>query len=126
MCEIVRSAMSSCYDDTAAGLPGNDDSGALSSWYVFNAVGLFPMAGTDIFFIGSPVMDKATLHLKNDFTVIAHNNSKDNIYVEKALINGSGLDRLYLFHSEIAAGGTLELFMAAAPSDKLSGKGLII
>ncbi len=126
VCEIVRSAMSSCYDDTAAGLPGNDDSGALTSWYVFNAIGLFPMAGTDIFFIGSPVMDKATLRLKNDFVVIAHNNSKDNIYVEKALFNGSGLERSYLFHSEIAAGGTLELFMTSEPCDNLSGKGLMI
>lgn len=126
VCEIVRSAMSSCYDDTAAGLPGNDDSGALTSWYVFNAIGLFPMAGTDIFFIGSPVMDKATLCLKNDFVVIAHNNSKDNIYVEKALFNGSGLERSYLFHSEIAAGGTLELFMTSEPCDNLSGKGLMI
>ncbi len=126
VCEIVRSAMNSCYDDTAAGLPGNDDSGALSSWYVFNAVGLFPLAGTDMFFIGSPVMDKATLHLKNDFTVIAHNNSKENIYVEKALMNGKALDRLYLFHDEIEAGGTLELFMTSKPCDNLSGKGLTI
>lgn len=117
VCEIVRSAMNCCYDDTAAGLPGNDDSGALSSWYVFNAIGLFPMAGTDMFFIGSPVMNKATLHLKNDFTVSAHNNSKENIYVEKMLLNGKKLDRLYLFQSEIAAGGILELFMASQPSE---------
>jgi len=113
VCEVVRSAMNSCYDDTASGLPGNDDSGALTSWYVFNAIGLFPMAGTDIFFIGSPVMDKATLHLKNDFTVETRENSKENIYVEKALLNGKPMDRLYLYHSEIAAGGTLELFMTA-------------
>lgn len=126
VCEIVRSAMNCCYDDTAAGLPGNDDSGALSSWYVFNAIGLFPVAGTDLFFIGSPVIDKATLHLKNDFTVIAHNNSKENIYVERAMLNGKELDRLYLTHSEITAGGTLELFMTSKPSDNLSGKGLIL
>ena len=124
VCEIVRSAMNCCYDDTAAGLPGNDDSGALSSWYVFNAIGLFPVAGTDIFFIGSPVMDKATLHLKNDFTVIAHNNSKENIYVERAMLNGKELDRLYLTHSEITAGGGLELFMTSSPCDNLNGKGL--
>ena len=107
-------------------MPGNDDSGALSSWYVFNAVGLFPMAGTDIFFVGSPAVDKATLHLKNDFTVIAQNNSKDNIYVERALLNGEEFERSYLYHSEIAAGGTLELFMTAVPTDKLSGKGLVL
>ena len=71
------------------------------------------MAGSDIFFIGSPVMEKATLHLKKDFTVLTHSNSKENIYVEKALLNGNKLDRLYIFHSEIAAGGTLELFMTA-------------
>lgn len=117
--------MSCCYDDTAAGLPGNDDSGALSSWYVFNAIGLFPMAGTDIFFIGSPVMDKATLHLKNDFAVIAHNNSKENIYVERATLNGNKLDRLYLNHREIVQGGTMELFMTASPCDNLSGEGLL-
>jgi len=122
VCEVVRSAMNSCYDDTASGLPGNDDSGALTSWYVFNAIGLFPMAGTDIFFIGSPVMDKATLHLKNDFTVEARENSKENIYVEKALLNGKPMDRLYLYHSEIAAGGTLELFMTADVSKAIDIK----
>ncbi|MEI6579903.1 MAG: glycoside hydrolase domain-containing protein, partial [Eubacteriales bacterium] len=126
VCEIVRSAMNSCYDDTAAGLPGNDDSGALSSWYVFNAVGLFPMAGTDIFFIGSPVMEKATLHLEKDFTVLTHDNSKKNIYIKKVLLNGKELDRLYLFHSEIDAGGTLELFLTSQPSDNFENKGLIV
>lgn len=113
VCEIVTSAMRACFDDNAGGLPGNDDSGALSSWYVFNAVGLFPMAGTDIFFIGSPRMPRSVLRLKNEFVVTVRGMSDEAIYVEKAVLNGKDLDRLHLFHSELVAGGELELTMTA-------------
>ncbi len=119
VCEIVRSAMACRYDDTAAGLPGNDDSGALSSWYVFNAAGLFPVAGTEYFLIGSPVMEKTVLRLRNDFTVLTHGNGGDSIYVKAAKLNGKDITRAYLRHEELAAGGTLELFMTAVPTDTL-------
>lgn len=115
LCEVVSSAMNCRYDSGESGLPGNDDSGALTSWYVFNAIGLFPMAGTDLFFIGSPKVDEAVLHLEHDFTVKTHNSGPGNIYVEKALLNGKKLDAMVITHMDLVQGGILELFMSPEP-----------
>jgi len=126
LCEVVSSAMACRFDLGRGGLPGNDDSGALTSWYVFNALGLFPMAGTDLFFIGSPKIDEAVLHLQRDFTVKVHNQKPGSIYVQKAVLNGRELGAMVLRHADLAAGGLLELYMTSAPSEKLNGKELIV
>jgi len=104
------------FDLGRGGLPGNDDSGALTSWYVFNALGLFPMAGTDLFFIGSPKIDEAVLHLQRDFTVKVHNQKPGSIYVQKAVLNGRELPGMFLRHADLAAGGVLELTMCGRPA----------
>lgn len=116
LCEVVSSAMACRFDLGRGGLPGNDDSGALTSWFVFNTVGLFPMAGTDLFFIGSPKVEQAVLHLQNDFTVEVHNQKPGNIYVQKALFNGRELPAMFLRHADLAAGGELELTMSGRPA----------
>ncbi|HOU11187.1 MAG TPA: glycoside hydrolase family 92 protein [Clostridiales bacterium] len=116
LCEVVSSAMACRFDLGRGGLPGNDDSGALTSWYVFNALGLFPMAGTDLFFIGSPKIDEAVLHLQRDFTVKVHNQKPGSIYVQKAVLNGRELPGMFLRHADLAAGGVLELTMCGRPA----------
>ncbi|HEX4031520.1 MAG TPA: GH92 family glycosyl hydrolase [Terracidiphilus sp.] len=99
------------------GLPGNDDSGAMSSWYAFGEMGIFPNAGQDIYLIGSPAYPQTTLHLARgrQFVIEARNLSPGNIYVTAATLNGKPLDRAWLRHNEIVAGGRLVLTMAAAP-----------
>ena len=114
----VRQIIAASYHSGPDGLPGNDDSGAMSSWYAFGQMGIFPNAGQDVYLIGSPAYPQTTLHLAGgkDFLIEARNLSADNMYVTSATLNGRVLDRAWLRHREIAAGGRLVLTMANAPS----------
>lgn len=116
--ERVRAIMAKNYRTTHTGLPGNDDAGTMSAWYVWNAIGLYPSAGQPFYYIGSPVFDSATIKLEGGktFTVVAHGTSEANLYVQAARLNGKAIDRAWLSHDEIMAGGTLELDMGAKPS----------
>jgi putative alpha-1,2-mannosidase len=115
--EIVRAVMRYQYTTGRGGLPGNDDSGALSSWYVWNAIGLFPVAGQDVFLIGSPIFERATIALsRGTLTIETKDNSPRNLYVRSAALNGQAIDRAYVRYAEIAGGGTLTLDMAPEPT----------
>ncbi len=117
-CECVRKVVTTQYHATPSGLPGNDDSGAMASWFVFSALGFFPVAGQDLYVIGSPLYSSSTIHLAGGktFTVTAKNNSPQNCYVVSATLNGKPLNAPWLHHEDIVAGGTLVLQMAAQPA----------
>ena len=115
--EVVRAGMRDMFATGRGGLPGNDDSGGTSSWYVWNAVGLFPVAGKPFMLIGSPIFDAATLRFGNAILrVEAVGNSEANIYIQSATLNGQPLERAYLTLDEALAGGTLRLQMGRQPS----------
>jgi putative alpha-1,2-mannosidase len=115
--EVVRAAMRTQFHTGRGGLPGNDDSGGLASWFVWNAVGLFPVAGQGLYLIGSPLFRSITLALPGGtFRIVADGNSERAIYVQVAELNGIPLGRAYLWHTELAAGGTLLLRMGESPS----------
>ena len=80
-------------------------------------MGIYPNAGQDVYLIGSPAYPRTTLHLADgkDFVIEARNVSADNLYVVSAELNGKPLDRAWLRHAEIAAGGRLVLTMARTP-----------
>ncbi len=116
---MVRKIMSELYTDKPDGLCGNEDCGQMSSWYVLSALGFYPVnpAG-GIYDLGSPVFDTAVIQLENkrNFTIIAHNNSEENVYVQKVKLNGCGYDKSYITHKDIIKGGTLEFFMGPKPA----------
>jgi predicted alpha-1,2-mannosidase len=114
----VRKLMLKEYRTGRAGLPGNDDAGTMSSWYVWCAVGLYPNAGQDFYYVASPVFTRAAIALGGNltFTIEAPNASPTNIYVKAAQLNGKPLDRAWLTHSEISRGGKLILQMSDRPS----------
>jgi predicted alpha-1,2-mannosidase len=116
--EHVRSIIAKSYHAGPSGLPGNDDSGAMSSWFAFGQMGIYPNAGQDVYLIGSPAYPRTTLHLADgkDFVIEAKNVSVDNLYVVSADLNGKPLDRAWLHHAEILAGGQLVLTMAKTPA----------
>ena len=116
--EHVREIIARSYHAGRDGLPGNDDSGAMSSWYAFGQMGIFPNAGQPVYLIGSPAYPQTTLHLSGgrDFVIEARNLSPQDIYVTAATLNGTPLNRAWLRHSEVAAGGRLVLIMGKAPS----------
>ena len=115
--EIVRAGMQYMFTTGRGGLPGNDDSGGLSSWYVWNALGIFPVTGQPLYLIGSPLFASATIQFgANTLRIDAIDNSPANIYVQSARLNGEPLDRAYLSIDEVHQGGQLELTMGPAPS----------
>jgi predicted alpha-1,2-mannosidase len=111
------------YNNTVDGICGNDDCGQMSAWYVWSAMGLYPLNPADgIYVIGSPAMEKTTIRLDpklykgGTFTVVAHNVSNQNIYVQSAKLNGQPLARPWVTHEEITRGGTLEFEMGLLPN----------
>ncbi len=118
----VRQVMTALYDNTRDGLPGNDDCGQISAWYVWSAMGLYPVdPASGEYVIGSPALDKATINLDpkyatgKTFTIEARHNSPNNIYILSAALNGKPLLRNYITHEELTAGGELVLEMGPQP-----------
>ncbi|HXC35845.1 MAG TPA: glycoside hydrolase domain-containing protein, partial [Candidatus Acidoferrales bacterium] len=115
----ARQAMICLYDATPDGISGDDDTGQMSAWYVFSALGIYPVCPADpIYFIGSPLFGKATLHLQNGktFTITANHNMPQEYYIQSASLNGAPFDRIYINHDEIMNGGQLEFQMGSAPN----------
>lgn len=100
------------------GLPGQDDSGAMSAWYIFGSIGFFPVAGQDVYLIGSPLFSKTTLKLDSGktFTIIAKKTNNQNQYVQSAKLNGEKWDKCWFSHKDIINGGELVLEMGSIPS----------
>lgn len=114
----VRWSMEVNYDDAPAGLAGNDDGGTLSSWYVLSALGLYPIAGSDRYVVGSPVFPKAELRVPGGlFTIEADGAEEGHIYVQSATLNGAPLTRAELKHSDLRAGGSLRFVLGPQPSE---------
>ena len=121
--ERVRQIQLTQYDNTPDGICGNDDCGQISAWYVWSAIGLYPVnPASGNYVIGSPIVEKATIQLDpkyykgGTFTITAHNVSKQNCYVQSAKLNGEPLNRPWITHDEIVSGGTLEMDMDILPS----------
>ena len=115
----VRQLMDIWYGDGPLGIPGDDDGGETSSWYVFSAIGFYPVcAGSPVYEIGSPIFAKTTIRMGNgkEFTIIADHVSAQNKYIQSASLNGQPLDKPWFRHADIAGGGTLTLEMGPAPN----------
>ena len=122
----VRMLLDSFFPDTLQGIPGDEDGGGMSAFVVFSMLGFYPVTpGIPTYDIGSPIFDKATIHLKNgkDFVIVAHNPSRDNKYVQSITLNGKQLDQVWFRHADIDRGGTLELDMGDIPNLQLGAKG---
>ncbi|SPE52277.1 Alpha-1,2-mannosidase (modular protein) [Verrucomicrobia bacterium] len=114
----VRQVMVTLYNDTPAGQCGNVDCGQMSAWYIFSALGFYPVNPVSgIYAIGSPVVTKAVVHLDREiyhgrtFTVLAEHNGAEDIYIQSATLNGRRLNKPWLTHKQIVSGGTLRLVM---------------
>ena len=114
----VRMILKKMYRPTPDGLGGNDDCGQMSAWYIFSALGFYPIApGSLNYELGSPGVVKATINLENGktFSIKTNSQSDKNVYVKKVLLNGKQLNRTYITHDEITKGGEIEFFMSATP-----------
>lgn len=117
--ERIRQIMDTLSSDKPDGLAGNDDVGQMSAWYIFSAMGFYPVAPGDLSYaIGAPQLPEITLNLANGkkFTVIAKKLSKDNKYIKNVQLNGKPLNRSFITHDDINNGGTLEFVMSNQPN----------
>ena len=115
----LGSIMASQYAPRPDGLTGNDDLGQMSAWYLFTALGFYPVTpASNEYILGRPFVPRATLHLPNGrrFTVIAHGLDDAHPYVAGVTLNGKPLARVFLRHEEILAGGELAFTMQAQPN----------
>ncbi|MDR2847857.1 MAG: GH92 family glycosyl hydrolase [Bacteroidales bacterium] len=117
--EVVRKIMREFYQPAPDGICGNDDCGQMGAWYVISALGFYPVCpGSNQYVIGSPIFDKATIHLENgkQFVVACENQSEKNIYIRSAKLNGAPYTKSYITYDDIKDGGTLEFVMSSKPN----------
>lgn len=109
------------YNDTPGGLSGNDDAGQMSAWYVFSAIGFYPVCpSTPYYYIGTPSFDKVTFNLENGkkFEIQAHGVGDKAFYIQKTLLNGKPMSGYQLSHDDILKGGNLEFWMGERPANE--------
>jgi predicted alpha-1,2-mannosidase len=123
----TRKIMEQYYGTTPYdGWLGDEDQGQMGAWFVMSSMGLFEMRGgaavKPVYEIGSPLFDKITIHLDSDyysgdtFVIDTRNNSKENVYIQSATLNGEPLEKPWFYHSELAKGGRLVLQMGPEPN----------
>ncbi len=115
----IREIMDMWFDDRPIGIPGDEDGGGLCAWYVFSAMGFFPVTpGSGIYAIGSPFFNRIKIQLPDGktFQVIAENCSKKFKYIKSATLNGNELNTPFINHTDIMKGGKLHLVMSDKPN----------
>jgi putative alpha-1,2-mannosidase len=113
--------MKTMYSDKPDGLSGNEDCGQMSAWYVFSALGFYPVnPASGEYVIGSPLVEQSIMFLPagKTFRVFAQNTSDKNIYIQSAKLNGKVYTKSYITHQDILNGGVLELTMGSKPGKK--------
>ena len=123
----VHEVMNRLYKPGPAGWLGDEDNGQMSAWYIFSAMGFYPVnPGQPIYALGSPLFDRVTIHLENgkSFTVEAEKKSPSDIYVQSVALNGGALDRPWLTHAEITNGGILHFRLGSQPNEKWGTSGI--
>ncbi|UJF34875.1 GH92 family glycosyl hydrolase [Paenibacillus hexagrammi] len=123
---LVREALSRLYvgSEIGQGYAGDEDNGEMSAWYIFSALGFYPLQmGSPEYAVGSPLFKKATINLENGKKIVinAPNNSMDNKYVQSLKINGSDYSKTYINHADLANGAVLDFDMGPNPSSWGSG-----
>ncbi|QDL28290.1 GH92 family glycosyl hydrolase [Stenotrophomonas maltophilia] len=122
----LKQIMDTQYADRPDGLAGNDDVGQMSAWYVFTALGFYPVApGSGEYILGRPFLPKTAMRLPNGktFTIVADGLDDRHTYVGSVSLNGKPLQRTFLRHDEILAGGELRFSMQAGPNKDWPGQG---
>ncbi len=118
----VRMLLDTWFTDTLLGIPGDEDGGGMTAFVVFSMMGFYPVTpGVPIYDLASPVFDRITIKLHNGktFTIVCHNNSRNNKYLQRITLNGQLQNQVWIRHADMLKGGTLELQMGDTPNKKL-------
>jgi predicted alpha-1,2-mannosidase len=117
--EKVHQILNELYQNAPDGISGNEDCGQMSAWYIFSAMGFYPVTpANNQYIIGTPLFEKTIINLEDGkkFEISAENLSDENKYISSAKLNGKSLNRSFIFHSEIMDGGKLVFKMTNKPS----------
>ncbi len=117
--KLVRQILDEMYTDKPDGICGNEDCGQMSAWYLLSSMGLYQVnPANGVFVFGSPLFSKASINLENGakFTITAQNQSKENIYIQSAALDGKPITRTYITYDEIMKGGDLTFVMGNTPN----------
>jgi len=117
--EKVRYIQDVFYTDQPEGIIGNEDCGQMSAWHIMSALGFYQVNPSNgVFVFGSPLFDKASVHLPEGktFEVVAQNNSKENVYIQSVLLNGKPYNNSYILYDDIVKGGNLTFVMGNTPN----------
>lgn len=116
--EKLHEIMTTLYTTAPDGLCGNEDCGQMSAWYVFSALGFYPVNPAEgLYVFGKPMVNRAILHVGDKpFEIIVKNMTPENIYVQSVTLNGEDYNKLYISHQDIVDGGILEFNMGSYPS----------
>ncbi|WP_462317190.1 GH92 family glycosyl hydrolase [Marinilabilia sp.] len=117
--KLVRDIMKTMYSDKPNGFINNEDCGQMSSWYIFSALGFYPVCPGDLkYYIGSPIVKKAKINLENgnQFMIKSNNNSDNNIYIQSVKLNGEEWNKPFIYHNDIMNGGELVFEMGPEPN----------
>lgn len=117
--KLARQIMDQLYGPGADGLCGNEDCGQMSAWFVFSAMGFYPVTPATVdYVIGSPLFNKITIHQDNgkSFSIISEKNSSRNIFIQSARLDDKPYERSFITHNQIINGGNLEFNMGPEPS----------
>ena len=115
----IREVMNRLYSPTPDGYCGDEDNGQTSAWYVFSALGFYPVCpASNEYVLGSPLFERATVHLKNGKTVVidAKDNSAENVYITRMKVNSKEYTRNYLTHGTLMNGARIRLQMSDTPN----------
>ncbi|MBD1393407.1 GH92 family glycosyl hydrolase [Mucilaginibacter glaciei] len=115
----VRTILQNEYSDGPGGLGGNDDAGQMSAWYMFAAMGFYPLNPVSgQYLLCSPIFDKAVINLAGNkrLITVCHKQSKNSIYIVKVKLNGADYSKNYIQYSDVIKGGTLDLYLQDQPS----------
>ena len=118
--KYAAEVMHELYFNAPAGLCGNEDCGQMSAWYVFSAMGFYPVnPASGEYEIGTPLFPEVRMHLENGktFTVLAPEVSRENIYIQSVKVNGQPYGRSFITHEQIMSGATVEFEMGPEPAE---------
>jgi predicted alpha-1,2-mannosidase len=119
--KLVAQIQNELYNNSFSGYAGNEDCGQMSAWYIFSAMGFYPVnPASGVYVIGSPTLKSAEIKLDNGevFKVFVNNAMKDNIYIQSAKLNGKPYTKTYITQNDIESGGVLEFVMGKLPNTK--------
>ena len=116
----LRQVMNKMYTPTPDGYCGDEDNGQTSAWYVFTALGFYPVCpGSNEYVVGAPLFKKATIHLENgkDVTIEAPLNSEENLYIKEMKLNGKSYTHNYFSHEDLMNGAKIQIEMSNLPNE---------